>query len=129
VALPVASSGIAALLLEGGPTGHARFKIPINITPTSTCYINKNSELADLIRACAIIIWNEAPMMQKQVYEALNRTLIDITGKDIPMGGIVVVFGGDFRQVLPVIPRGTKSDVIAATLNQSRIIWPHVKGG
>jgi len=65
VVLPVASPGIAAVLLEGGCTGHSRFKFPINITPTSTCYINKNSELADLIRACAITIWDEAPMMQK----------------------------------------------------------------
>ena len=30
VALLVASSGIAALLLEGGKTAHARFKIPLN---------------------------------------------------------------------------------------------------
>jgi len=28
--------------------------------------------------------------------------------KDILFGGKVVVMGGDFRQLLPVIPRGTK---------------------
>src|SRR5688572_10278386 len=29
IALPVASSGIAALLIDGGRTAHSRFKIPI----------------------------------------------------------------------------------------------------
>jgi len=108
VALAVASSGIAALLLEGGRTGHSRFKIPINILDTSTCYINKEGEAADLVRACALLIWDEAPMMQKHVYEALNRTLIDITGNNSPFGGIVTVLGGDFRQMLPVVPKGSK---------------------
>jgi len=65
--------------------------------------------------------------MQKHVYEALNRTLIDITGNYSPFGGIMTVLGGDFRQVLPVVPKGSKSDIIAVTLNQSRILWPHVK--
>jgi hypothetical protein len=37
IALSVASSGIAALLLEGGRTAHSRFKIPIQLDETSTC--------------------------------------------------------------------------------------------
>ena len=31
VALAVASSGVAALLLEGGTTGHSRFKVPFDV--------------------------------------------------------------------------------------------------
>lgn len=37
VALSVASSGIAALLMEGGRTAHSRFKIPVPANETSTC--------------------------------------------------------------------------------------------
>lgn len=37
IALSVASSGIAALLLEGGRTAHSRFKIPIQLDEASTC--------------------------------------------------------------------------------------------
>jgi hypothetical protein len=37
IALAVASSGIAALLLEGGRTAHSRFMIPAtNLNETST---------------------------------------------------------------------------------------------
>ncbi|KAG5054685.1 hypothetical protein JHK85_007195 [Glycine max] len=38
-------------------------------------------------------------------------------------GGKVIVFGGDFRQILPVIPRGSRSDIINATINSS-YLWP-----
>ena len=37
VALAVAPSGIAALLVEGGRTTHSRFKIPVPANETSTC--------------------------------------------------------------------------------------------
>ena len=36
IALSVASSGIAAILLPGGRTAHSRFKIPLDITNVST---------------------------------------------------------------------------------------------
>jgi ATP-dependent DNA helicase PIF1 len=99
IALAVASSGIASLLMEGGATAHSRFKIPINITFESLCNIASNSELADLIRVCSLILWDEAPMMHRHCFEALDRTLQDITQCRLPFGGKVVVLGGDFRQV------------------------------
>jgi len=72
-------------------------------------------------------------MMHKHVFEAVDKTLRDIMAPvdarlgDTPFGGKVVVMGGDYRQILPVVPRGRKADVIAATLNQSRLIWPFVR--
>ena len=35
---------------------------------------------------------------------------------DRPFGGKVVLFGGDFRQILPVIPGATRQEVLHATL-------------
>ena len=35
---------------------------------------------------------------------------------DLPFGGKVVVLGSDFRQVLPVVPRGTRGQIVAASL-------------
>jgi len=133
VVIAVASSGIAALMLDGGRTAHSCFKIPVQgLNSTSTCYINKDSELAALLQAAALIVWDEAVMMHRHVFEVVNRSLQDImavinpTFKFLPFGGLVVVFGGDFRQILPVVPRGTRGDVIAAALNRSSI-WQHVR--
>ncbi|KAF7835735.1 uncharacterized protein G2W53_010594 [Senna tora] len=79
-----------------------------------------------------VIIWDEAPMAHRCYFEALDRTLRDICGKDNddcykkPFGGKVVVFGGDFRQIFPVIPRGSRQDIVLSSLNAS-YIWDSCK--
>ncbi|CAH9110176.1 unnamed protein product, partial [Cuscuta epithymum] len=78
IVLNVASSGIASLLLPGGRTAHSRFAIPININEDSTCNIKQGSQLAGLIRACKLIIWDEAPMVHKHCFEALDKSMRDI---------------------------------------------------
>ncbi|XP_058784536.1 uncharacterized protein LOC131659346 [Vicia villosa] len=128
IVITVASSGIAALLIPGGRTEHSRFCIPINVDECSTCEITPKSDLADLIAKAKMIIWDEAPMMHKHCFEAVDRTLRDILRSynngslDIPFGGKVVVLGGDFRQILPIIPKGTRQDVVHATINSS-YLW------
>ena len=116
----VASSGIASLLLAGGRTTHSRFRIPINLTEDSMCYIPPNSDVAQLLKQTDLIIWDEAPMTHKHAFEALDRSLKDVFGvhadesSDLLFGGKVVVFGGDFRQILPVVPNGTRHDIVNA---------------
>jgi len=61
VALAVASSGIASILLEGGRTSHSRFKIPIDIHSESICTISAQSDLAKLLQMAKLIVWDEAP--------------------------------------------------------------------
>jgi hypothetical protein len=46
--------------------------------------------------------------------------------KFLPFGGLVVVFGDNFWQILPVMPRSTRGDVVVAALNRSSI-WQHVR--
>ncbi|XP_064644734.1 ATP-dependent DNA helicase PIF1-like [Lineus longissimus] len=123
----VASSGIASELLEGGRTAHSKFKIPILIQPHSTCSISKNSSLATNIKNAALIVWDEAPMMHKHVFEALHRSLCDIMDvpDNIPFGGKTILLGGDFRQVLPVIRHGKEADVLASSLKNS-FLWPNI---
>ena len=99
IALAVASSGIAALILQNGRTVHSRFKIPINLDDLSTCNIPVNSDLAELIRLTKFVIWDEAPMMNRYAFEALDRSFRDILKVEKPFGGKVIVFGGDFRQI------------------------------
>jgi ATP-dependent DNA helicase PIF1 len=100
IALAVASSGIAALLLHGGRTAHSRFKIPIDsIHDTSTCSISMQSGLAKLIQNAEFIVWDEISMASKLQLDCVDRTIRDITKIDSPFGGKVVVLAGDFRQV------------------------------
>lgn len=102
IALVVASSSIATLLLPGGRTAHSRFKIPLHVHETSTCNISKQSHLASLIRSASLIIWDEAPMASRYIFEVLDKTLKDISldiykeRKQQAFGGKVFILGGDF---------------------------------
>ena len=127
IVLPVASSGIAATLLPGGRTAHSRFHIPLKIDPHSVAGIKHGSELAELIKQTSLIIWDEAPMQHRHAFECVDRSLRDIMSSvdplraGIPFGGISIVFGGDYRQILPVIPKASRAQVVNASLNSSRL--------
>jgi hypothetical protein len=134
IALSMASFGIAALLLEGCCTAHSRFKIPVAcLCGSSSCYVPLNSPQAALIRAARLIVWDEAPMAHKHVFEAVNHTLQHVMGavdpalKDMFFWGKVVVMGGDFRQILPVVPWGTRSQIVDANLKRFVVLWHRVK--
>jgi hypothetical protein len=43
-------------------------------------------------------------MTKRQSVEMLDRSLQDKLGCEHPFGGKAMVFGGDFRQVLPIVP-------------------------
>ncbi|XP_050895861.1 uncharacterized protein LOC127102546 [Lathyrus oleraceus] len=124
VVLATASSGIAATLLPGGRTAYFGFKIPIDIQPSSICGIKKQKDLANLIRVAATIIWDEAPMTNKSCLEALDRSLQDICSNSAPVGGKVLIIGGYFRQVFPVVIKGTKAQMISACIVQTHL-WDH----
>ncbi|XP_042479690.1 ATP-dependent DNA helicase pfh1-like [Macadamia integrifolia] len=126
IALATATSGVAVAIMPGGRIAHSRFKIPISIDDSSVCNFSKQSATAKLIRKAKLIIWDEAPMAKRQAIEALDRTLQDITNNSEPFGGKVVIFGGDFRQVLPVVPRGTRTETVDASLVMS-YLWPKMK--
>ena len=126
ITLCVASSGIASLLLEGGRTAHSTFKIPLQVDETSFCKISRRSHAYPLLRQTSIIIWDEVPMQHKYAVDAVNRTIQDLLENNSPFGGITVLFGGDFRQTLPVIPHGLRQQIVAASLNRSSL-WQHVE--
>ncbi|XP_056845361.1 uncharacterized protein LOC108807528 [Raphanus sativus] len=128
IVLPVASSGIAALLLPNGRTAHSRFNIPLNLSEDKLCNIKPGTMLAELILKTDLIIWDEAPMTHKHAFEALDKSLRDIvsrkdaTAKELTFGGKTVLLGGDFRQILPVIPRGNRADTVLASISHS-YLW------
>jgi hypothetical protein len=120
IVLAVASCGITALLLEGGRTAHSRFHSPLNMTGESTCDIKQGTNLAALLNRTSLIICDEAPMAHRNCFEALDKSLHDIlrcTNKNserMPFVRMMVVLGGDFRQILPVVIKGRREHIVNA---------------
>ena len=126
IVLCVASSGIASLLLPGGRTAHSRLKIPIPVFENSTCYIKKGDLLHQLLQRTSLIICDEIPMLHRHILECLDRTLRDLMEVDHHFGGITMLFGGDFRQTLPVVPHGSREQIVGATFCRSEL-WRHLR--
>ena len=128
IALAVASSGIAATLLTGGKTAHSVFKLPLNLVRTESpvCSISKGSAMAKVLQKADLIVWDECTMSHRRALETVDRTLKDIRGNSSLMAVVTIVLAGDFRQTLPVIPKGTKADELNACLKASDL-WKHVQ--
>ncbi|KAL6584543.1 hypothetical protein OROMI_003832 [Orobanche minor] len=128
IILPVASSGIASLLLPKDRTTHSRFGIPLECYEKSSCSkITSNSDLTGLLKKTKVIIWDAAPMTHTYSFKALNRSLVDVMRMpDVScssslFGGLVVVLGGDFRQILPVVPKGSRHNIVHASISSSQL--------
>lgn len=128
IALAVASSGIAATLLEGGRTAHSAFKLPLDLykNDTPTCNVKRGTATGRVLKESKLIIWDEATMSHKLAFEALDKTLQDIRQDDRPFGGVTLLMCGDFRQTLPVIPKSTRADELKACIKSSHL-WPKVQ--
>ena len=98
IAIATATSGIAASILPGGRTAHSMFKIPIKLASNSMCNFTKQGGTAELLRRTSLLIWDEVAMTNRLAVECLDRSLQDIINCEMPFGGKVMVFGGDFRQ-------------------------------
>jgi len=106
---------------------HSTLTVPIEINEASSLTMEKDSPRVDLVRAAKMIIWDEAPMMHRWYFEAVDRSMCDIMSKNDPLnkfrpfGGMTVVLGGNFRQILHVVRKGTRQDIVDASINSSKI--------
>ena len=67
-------------------------------------------------------------MQHKYCFEVVHRLLVDLrsVSDDTLFGGIPCLLGGDFAQILPVVPQGSRPDIVAASLQRS-FIWSRLK--
>lgn len=70
--------------------------------------------------------------MNRYCFEVVDRSLRDIlqvtnpNSLNIPFGGKPIVLASDFRQILPVVPKGSRSDIVFVAHNSS-YLWSHCK--
>jgi hypothetical protein len=126
IAVETTTSGVAASIMPGGRTAHSRFKIPLTIDDGVVCSFTKQSGTTELLQKASLIIWDEASMTKRQAMETLDNSMRNIMGcPGLPFGGKTIVFGGDFRQVLPVVRKVSRAQVIASSLWMS-YLWESI---
>ena len=108
----MAFTGIAATLLPKGMTVHKVLGLPVPLLSDFSSNIAVHSKEGQFFRQTDVFIWDEAPMAPRYALEIIDRTLKDIMSNDSLFGGKIVILGGDFRQLLPILPRSIGREVI-----------------
>ena len=109
--------GLAAQNLQVGRKAHSRFKIPIPVMEDSTCSIPAQSPLAKLLMKADMIFWDEIFSCDRFNLECVDRSLRDIMNSKELFGGKIVFLGGDPRQTLPVVKRGSRAQIVKVIQN------------
>ena len=73
-----------------------------------------------------ITVPDEVSMMDRRALEAADRTFQWLRGSEKPFGGITMVFSGDWRQILTVVPHGSRTEIVGRCLKSS-YMWRDVK--
>jgi hypothetical protein len=76
----------------------------VSTLENSTREIHYNDDLAGLLSETKLIIWDETPMAHTFTYDtSLKDVMASYKKSDKVFGGKVIVFRGDFRQILHVV--------------------------
>ena len=59
---------------------------------------------------------DEGLVLEKKVYDCIDRCMRKIRGIDSPFGGAVLIIAGDCRQTMPVAPRQPKEVILQNSL-------------
>ena len=124
VAVACAMSGVAATLLSLGTTCHKIFGVPVPCTEESSSKHKLNSNKSTLIKMADFLIIDEVSMMDYKVLDLIDRYLQDLMGNNIRFGGKLILLMHDFRQILPVILRGSRAAGVSASMKFSDN-WEH----
>ena len=89
----------------------------------SPCHLSPAER--ESLKQVEIIIWDEAPMASSDMLAVVDRLFRDLMQNEhVPFGGKVMLLGGDFRQVLPVLQHGTMAQIIGKCIKRSPL-WHH----
>ena len=118
--LGCASTGLAATIYENFNTAHSLFKYPViededrDEAHVVECQVNPecNSKRLELLQATDVIVWDEFPSNHRELFEAVCRALDNLQGK-------VCVTFGDFEQIAPVVPHGSRLQIVQSSIVSS----------
>ncbi|XP_046688432.1 uncharacterized protein LOC124374219 [Homalodisca vitripennis] len=97
------------------------FRLPLDLGHgTGVWNITNGSQRAELIRAAQLIVFDEAPMAHRYIFEMIDRSLRDLMNSSVPFGNKIFICSGDFRQIAPVVEKArTPADVACVSLRAS----------
>lgn len=118
--LVVASSAVAAQLLDGERTAHSAFEIPVPVHCERTRNIDVSSQIDEDLKRTSLIILDEIVFFHHHNLEEIDCTLRCDLRSILTFDGIAVLLIGDFPQLLPVVRPAHHSQIVATCFKKSR---------
>ena len=115
-------TGITATLLPNGKTVHKVLGLHVPLLSDSSSNFSVRSKEGQFLRQIDVFVWDEAPMAPRYALEIMDRILRDVMNNDLLFGRKIVILGGDFRELLPVLPRGIRSEIVNLSIKNS-FLW------
>ncbi len=127
--ISVAWTGIASTLLINGQTASSVFQLPFDLNETSNSSMKFNSKKAKALSETDVFFWDEGPMAPLDALNATDRLLTRLSTQgleQLAFGGKIMVLGGDFRQVPPVVNHGSETQIVENSIRSGKI-WKSFK--
>ncbi|XP_054289208.1 uncharacterized protein LOC129004674 [Macrosteles quadrilineatus] len=122
----MAFTGIASILLPEGRTTHKTFGLKVPLTNDSKSSIKRGSSKFKELEAVNMFMMDEAPMLPKYGLDCMDELLRDLSDRNSPFGGKIMILGGDFRQCLPVQPRANRTELLDLSIKKS-VLWRYFR--
>lgn len=105
IVLVCAPSARAAGIFQGGQTCHSTFDLPVVDAGKEVVSTLRATTIKGRIAAMAsLLVLDEAPMLHRKCFEAIDASLREIRSSDDCFGGVRVLMMGNFAQLGPVVP-------------------------
>lgn len=112
---------MAASLMDGGRTAHWTFGIPYNIDEYSVSGISSDKPRWDILKNSKLLIVDEASMASGFLVDVIDRLLREVmNNKNVPFGGKTILFAGDFRQTLNIVPFGREAEILSTCFKTAK---------
>jgi hypothetical protein len=101
---------------------HSKFGLPVPFDSDSTSRFSLGSTNANELANARVIVCDEASSMPGSFLNELNRLLNDFSHTvDCHFGNKIILFGGDFKQTLPVCKRAVRAEIVSQCINQQEL--------
>jgi PIF1-like helicase len=100
--------------------------VPIPSLESSACGLSSQSQMGHKMRKSKLFVWDEAPMSHKNILFCVHQFFQDIMQSSEAFGGKIPLFGGNFKQSLPVVRGGSVVASLPCVISESTL-WPFFK--
>lgn len=121
IVLSSAPSALAASLHMAGTTCHKCFGLPIqDDRKRRLSSLSYKSYQGTALRLCDLIIIDEVGMLDTLYLDCIDNLLRELCGNDFPFGGKCILIVGQLAQLPPVVQKGSRQDIVAASVISSQ---------